>query len=276
MTLAWAAAVLGAGAAAALALRHLRSRFEHFRTRVLGYLRDTHPDFRVARLTPTGAVVRVAGMKVHLDLASLFRRLHGRADPAALDQVADGIRAHLPVPTAPPFARVRDHILPLLKPATFVDLSRRYPPPLHLVTQPFPEGLAVVYVVEGFHQITYVTEGMVGSWEIAAEDLYRLALTNLRRHTLHLLQEIGGPRAVYEHLDGFEASRILVPELVTPAVVGEALAAIPDEHLLLIADRQEGDRLAREAQAAYARAAAPLAPAVFRLSGAPLVPEVIS
>lgn len=259
-----------------LALWALRRQFLRVRAQALASLRGRHPDLTVVGETPEGAIVRLAGVEVRLDLASFFRRSGGRADPAALDRLVDEIRAALPPPQPPPLQRVRGHLLPLIKPAAFVALYRRYPPALQLTAQPFAEALAVIYAIEGFHQITYVTDGMLRTWELSAEELHRLALANLRRRTVHLLEELGGPRTIYESLDGFEATRILVPDLVTPLDLEPAVAAIPHEHLLLIAGRDGAARLAGEAAAAFARARFPLTPAVFRLGEASLVPDVLS
>jgi hypothetical protein len=280
VTVLWAAGPWGLALAAPLlggaALWVLRRRFERFRAETLALLRSHHPDIEMVQETPEGAILSVAGVEVRLDLASLYRRWRGRVHPDAVDRLAGEIRAGLPPLQPPALARVRPHLLPLIKPQTFVTLYDRYPSAFHLVARPFAENLAVVYAAEGVHQITYVTEGIREAWSLPPDQLHAIALANLRRRTVHLLEELGGPRTVYEHLDGFEAARILTPDLITPSDLAPAVAAIPHEHLLLVAGREEAPRLAAEAAAAHQGAKFPLSPAVFQLGEASLAPLVLS
>ncbi len=254
----------------------VRRRYDRFTAWAVEHVRSAHPDLAVQGVTAHELSGRLAGVPVRLDLAALFRRMRGRLDAPALDGVVDAMRAALPPPTPPPLASVRGAVLPLLKPAAFAALYHRYPPGLRLVARPFADGLVVVYVLLGFQQLLYVTVGACQVWDIDPDELHRLALENLRRRTERLLSALGGPRRIYAHLDGFEAARILIPDLVAPPDVREALWAVPDEHLLLVGDGGEAGRLAREAAAAFAAARRPLSPAVFRLREAALVPEVVS
>ena len=254
----------------------LRLRIGRFRHEALALLRSRHPDIEAVEESPEGAILRVAGIVVRLDLASLYRPWRGRAGAEAVDRLAGELRAILPPPHPPPLARVRPHLLPLIKPAEFVALYNGYPPDFHLVARDFAEVLAIVYAVEGFHQITYLTEGIRRAWDLPADDVHAIALANLRRRTAHLLEELGGPRRVYEDLDGFEASRILTPDLITPSGLDPVVAAIPHEHLLLVAPRAEASGLADRAAAAYKGAKYPLSPAVFQLGEASLTPLVLS
>jgi hypothetical protein len=254
----------------------LRWRFGPFRAEVLSLLRSRHPDIAMVRETPEGAILRVAGVEVRLEVVSLYRRWRGRARPDAVDGLAGAIRADLPPIRPQALTSVRPHLLPLIKPQSFIALYDHYPSAFRLAVRRFAEGLAIVYAAEAVHQITYVTGAMLEAWGLPADQLHAIALANLRRRTAHLLEELGGPQTVYEHLDGFEAARILVPELVTPPALQPALAAIPHEHLLLIAAADEAPRLAREAAAAHQGAKFPLSPAVFQLGEGSLAPLVLS
>jgi len=254
----------------------LWARYRRFRAAVLARLRTAHPDVRVVRTVPGGLLLDLAGVRGRLDLVGLWRFTRGRGAEAAVDATLDRVRAALPPPRPAPLALVRDRLLPLLKPAAVAATLRRYPPAYHPVTRPFPEGLAVLYVVEGFHQVTYVTAAMTAAWGTDADELHTLALENLRRRTRHVLEELGGPQRAYDHLDGFDATRILVPDLVVPPGIARPVMAIPDEHCLLVGDETERDALRAHAAAAYARADAPLTPALFRPGDAPDRPIVVS
>ncbi len=254
----------------------LRRRVAAFRSEALALLRSRHPDIAVVEETSGGAILRVAGMVVRLDLASLYRPWRGRAGAGAVDRLAGELRAELPPPHPPPLARARPHLLPLIKPKDCVAVYDRYPPAFHLVARSFAGELTIVYAIEGVHQITYLTEGIRQAWDLPADDVHAIALANLRRRTVHLLQELGGPRTVYEHLDGFEASRILTPDLITPPGLDPAVAAIPHEHLLLVAPGAKASDLAARAAAAHKGAKFPLSPAVFQLGEASLAPLMLS
>lgn len=261
--------LIAALTAVLLALVWLQRRFLQFRGEALEYLTRVHPDIEVSRLTPTGALARLAGIEVHLDLASMFRRLRGRSGASGLDDLIRDVRNALPTPAPPPLALMRARILPMLKSASFVERYSFYPAGLRPAAGPFAAALTLVYAVEGIHHITYVTEGMLEAWGLSMEDLHTEALSNLRERTSHLLEEIGGTRNSYRNLDGFEAARILVHDLVTPEGIADPIAGIPDEHTLLLAPRVEQERLRAEVEELFRSAQIPLTPIIFTLQGGP-------
>lgn len=244
-------------------------RFADARADVLAYLKSAAPDISIEALTDAGFRARVLGAEIDVDLASLLRqRTRGTADRAWLEQVVAGLRARVPLPKTPPFALARDRIVPQVKPASYVELFEHYPEPQRLVWQPLAPGMAVTYVIAGVHQTTAVTRQAAAAWGTTAGDLHALAIANLRARTQHLLEELGGPRARYEHLDGFDATRILTADLITPHGVTDPLIAIPEESVLLIGSMSARASLQAEADARYAAAARPLSPALFRLGPA--------
>lgn len=266
-------AVLAATTGAALVLRTYR-RFMHARDGLLARVRTTAPEMTVRHMTDIGFAADVLGAAVDVDLASLLR-----ARPAAVpedewfDQIIDRIRAQVPAPHPAPLALVRDRIMPLLKPMTYVTLFERYPPALRLAWRSFGEDVAVTYVIAAVDRRTTVTMGMLETWETDAEILYGLAVANLRKQTEHILAEIGGPRARYEHLDGFDATRILVADLVTPQDIDDPIMAIPEEMALLIVPASERRALEAEVGTRHAVSTRPLTPVLFRLSGTTPVPK---
>src|SRR5256712_10175407 len=82
----------------------------------------------------------------------------------------------------------------------------------------------------------------------------------------HILDEIGGPRAEYVSLDGFDAARLLVADLLVPAGVVDPLLAIPHEHACLIAPTADRHHIARRAQRMFETARVPLTPRLYRPS----------
>ncbi len=244
-------------------------RFAAVRARLVTYLGQAAPEMTVRALTAVGFVATILGSEVTVDLATLARRRpRGLAEPHWFDQVVDGIRARVPVPEVPPYPLVADRLMPLLKPSHYVAIFAGYPSPLRLVWRPLVGDLAVTYVIAGTHQHTLVTAGMVQVWTVSLETLHGQAVENFRKQTAHLLEEIGGPRARYEHLDGSDATRILVADLIVPPEIADPVIAIPEETVLLIAPADEHATLAAEAAARYAASTRPVSPLMFRPSAA--------
>lgn len=257
-----ALAALGAVAWAYRAFTARRARF-------LAHLQRLAPEITVRRLTEVGFVAGVLGSNVTVDLVTLGRRRpRGMPEPAWFDQVLAGIRSQVPVPQAPPYALVMDRVLPSLKPASYAALFEHYPPALHLVQRALDDDVTVTYVVVGRHERTLVTTSTLEAWRVEPDALHAQAVANLVAQTLHLLDEIGGRRARYEHLDGLEATRILVADRLIPADIPDPVIAIPEETVLLIAPGHERVLLAAEAAARYAASHRPISPRLFRLSHA--------
>ncbi len=248
-------------------------RFLRTRGRLLSYLREAAPELIVRTLTATGFTAVVLGNEVTLDLASLLRRRR-RAMPERewFDQVLEAIRAQAPVAPLPPYALVIDRVLPLLKPEAYARVFERYRPALHLAWRPLPGGIAVTYVIAGRHQRTVITAGALETWQIDMETLHTQAVTNLRAQTAHLLEEIGGRRARYEHLDGADATRILVADLIVPREIADPVIAIPEETVLWIAPVAGRASLAAEAESRHAASTRPISPLLFRASALGPVP----
>ncbi len=260
-------------AAAALLMGSYR-RFGRTRQRLLAHLQRTAPEITVRHATDIGFVADVLGAEVNVDLASLLRRRAAAvAEEAWFDRVIDGIRAQVPEPKLAPFPLVADRVMPLLKPMAYVEIFERYPPALRLAWRSLAPGVAVTYVITAMDRRTTITAGMLQAWNTTVGALHALAVENLRKHTEHILGEIDGPRARYEHLDGFDATRILVTDLVVPGGITDPLIGIPEESVLLIAPASAQDRLAAETAAQHASSARPLSPRLFRPS--PAGPAVI-
>lgn len=248
-------------------------RFTGARAQVIAYLEAAAPEIAIEALTDTGFRARVLGSAVDVDLATLLRRRgRGTPDQVWLDHVLAGIRARVPLPEPPPFALIRERILPQVKPLAYVEIFDRYPDLQRLVWRPLAPGIAVTYVIAALHQTTAITRQALTVWGTSPGDLHDLAIANLRAQARRLLEELGGPRARYEHLDGFDATRILIADEVVPKDLLDPLVAIPEESVLLAAPSSERDALQAEAAARYAAAARPLSAVLFRLGPAGPVP----
>lgn len=257
-------AALGAGAFA-----WSYRRFGTGRGRLIDYMRAAAPEMTVIGLTDVGFSVQVLGITIDVDLATLARtRPPGLNETRWYETVIDGIRAQVPAPSVAPYALVEDRLMPLLKPTTYVALFERYPPALRLAWRPFPSDVAVTYVIAAADRRTAVTSAMLEVWGIDAETLHERSVQNLRKQTAHLLAELGGPRTRYEDIDGYDATRILVADLIVPPDMPDPLVAIPEETVLLVAPLSDRAALAGEAASRLSASARPLSARLFRLSPA--------
>ncbi len=258
---------------AAMAAMATRIGFTRFRRRVRAYLACT-ADIEWRHDTPTGAVVAVSSYALEADLLSTYvYRLRRRADEAVLlGELTAALRARVPPVSPPPLPLVRDHIFPLLKRTASLSPGEGYVAENRVARRVLDDDLSIVYVIEGQHRFTFVTEGMPAAWGVDAGGLHDLATGNLRVRTQHVLEEIGGPRTEYLSLDGLDAARMLVADLIIPAGLEQPLLAIPHEHACLIASATQRDQLAAKAAAMFATALAPLTPRLYRLTAKGPVP----
>ncbi|HET8679337.1 MAG TPA: hypothetical protein VFM39_04400, partial [bacterium] len=253
-------AALGAGLFA-WSYRRLRTT----RAQLVDYLRTAAPEITVLSPTGVGFRAQVLGTAVDVDLATLARRRPARlTDAQWFDAVIDGIRAQIPTPAVAPYPLVEDRLMPLLKPAAYVALFERYRPALRLAWERFASDLAVTYVIAAADRRTTVTSAMLEAWGIKTGALHKRAMDNLRKQTVHLLTELGGPRARYEHIDGYDATRILVADLIVPVDIADPLVAIPEETVLLVAPSSDRSALAAESARRHTGSARPLTPLIFR------------
>ncbi|HEU4797395.1 MAG TPA: hypothetical protein VFT63_00625 [bacterium] len=254
---------VAAGLLVAWALRFLQV-FLRLRNRLRAAL-ETTPDIRVAGYTLSGMRVTVSGYPLRtVLLKELFR-------PATVGEIFDALRAQVPAMRIPPFGLVRDRIFPVLKHTTTLPPGTGYIAENRILRVPFDEAIVVAYAIEGQFQITYVTEGMLSRWALTQDALHALALDNLRAKTEHVLAEIGGPRQEYSALDGFDAARLLVADLIIPPGVTDPLLAIPHEHALLVDEGADADALRERAVSALQGASLPLTSHLYRwTSGGPV------
>ncbi|MGH2398858.1 MAG: hypothetical protein ACRDF6_03355 [bacterium] len=243
---------VAAGVLLAWGLRVLR----RLRNRVRASLEST-PDIRVTGHTVTGINVTVSGHPRTIPLLDLLR-------PGAAEEIADRLRTRVPAMSIPPFALVRDRVLPVLKHTTTLPPRTGYIAENRILRVPFDDAIVVAYIIEGQFLVTYVTEGMLVRWTLDAAELHTLALANLRTKTAHILDEIGGPREEYAALDGFDAARLLVADLLIPPAITDPVLAIPHEHALLIDDRAHSDALRERAARARRGASLPLTTQLYR------------
>ena len=268
----WAAALLMTVLVAAVMVHR---GFVRFRGRVRASLTQT-ADIQWVRDTAAGMVCAVLGYNLEIDLLSTYAvRWRRRLSEAALfEELAAALRQQVPPVVPPPFPLVRDRVIPLLKRTAALPPLTGYVHENRMVRRTLDDQISIVYVIEGHHRMTLVTEAMPEAWQITLDELQQLAVRNLRARTRHILDEIGGPRAEYVSLDGFDAARLLVADLMVPAGVVDPLLAIPHEHACLIAPTAERHQIARRAQSMFETSRVPLTSRLYRPSPSGPVPDL--
>ncbi len=260
----WAATLLMTVLVAAVVVRQ---GFVRFRRRVRAYLTQT-ADIQWVRDTAAGMACAVLGYNLEIDLLSTYAvRWRRRLSEAALfEELTAALRQQVPPVVPPPFPLVRDRVIPLLKRTAALPPPMGYVHENRIVRRTLDDQISIVYVIEGHHQTTLVTEAMPEAWQITRDELQRLGVGNLRARTRHILDEIGGPRAEYVSLDGFDAARLLVADLLVPAGVIDPLLAIPHEHACLIADAANRRQLAARTEEMFRTARLPLTRRLYQLT----------
>jgi hypothetical protein len=154
------------------------------------------------------------------------------------------------------FGELRDRILPMLVPSVGG-------PPGHTVSQAFVEGLSIAYAIDSDRTIAYIPQGQFESWTISLDELHETALANLvaRSSALeaHAAQdEEGGVNLIlFQKLDGYDASRLLLPTLhdrLREYLGSPFCAGVPNRDILLCFrnDEKSVQRLHKQIKADYA------------------------
>lgn len=255
--------------AAGVAIIRSSIGFLRFRARLRAALEAT-PDIRWRRWTGRGAAVTVSGYALELDLIPtyLHLRLRRPGEQTLYGDLADALRGRVPPGSVPPLLLVRDRILPVLKAHGTLPPTRGYVAENLFARRPLDDDVTIAYVIEGQFRMTYVTDSMLAIWDLDGAALHALALENLRALTRHLLEEIGGPRREYAALDGYDAARLLVADLLIPPGIADPVISVPHEHLCLIAPAERARELRAAARHAYREAAFPLTTALYRWTAA--------
>jgi len=207
-----------------------------FADHVARLLADRHPVFTLGRSSESELLVN--GRR--LDVENL-RRLVLQA-PERGDEIVDQYLSHLfendpgSVSTLP-WEIARSMVMPRIHhDAIFERLERE------LVAHiPFVNDTAVLFVIDLPHMTVSITTEQVIKWGIDADTLDRVARENLAAISdemdVRLVEsKEGGRAAVLSHRDGYDASRLLLPNLyeaLAPELGGDFLVSAPARDLFV-------------------------------------------
>ncbi len=216
-------------------------------------IREALPDCDIA-VGEGRLVVERKGRLQHFDLARLA--VAYRQAPAELDvlmsNLVSAVAAPPPERTLSDFERLRSRILPMLKPAGLIREAERRGLP-RPASRPFLGDLIVTYVIEEPQRLVYLNENHLERWTIGAQHLHEAALPNLQKRTVERARftisgDANQPLIVAASGDGFDATRILLPELLDNwqrHMPGTLLLAVPHRDLLLAFSNDDSDVVER-------------------------------
>ena len=213
-----------------------------FSVRVNGHVASLENLYRISRLKPGDLQHQIERWAVEL-----LRASEGTPDrEASFDEIADRLLPML-MPAEVLGAEADD---PLAAPV--MDMSgpaaRRGKPgskaPVDtLVTQPLVAGLRVAYVIDGDRTIAYVPWDALKRWEIDVDRLHERAIANLVRQSesmnAHAAKDADSGEinlVLFQSLDGFDASRLLLPNLherLRDHLGSPFVAAVPNRDILV-------------------------------------------
>jgi uncharacterized protein YtpQ (UPF0354 family) len=170
------------------------------------------------------------------------------------------------------FSEAKDSLMPLLKPRFALRTLDETP-----AQTGFPADLAVVYAVDRERDFTVVTPADVQRWGRSLGEIHQLALANLSRQTNGqdwlLCEPVGGEKLCgWASEDGYDATRIIVPELrrqIEKEYGGPAVYAMPMEHVSIalsfqVATRENTEQALRlKVRQDFSMADNPVSPELF-------------
>ena len=212
-------------------------------------------------------LLRVRGQETPMSLHEIHRRC--QAFPAAFPKTVEQLLAEiddigLDRLEDHEFGAVAQDLMPQVRSRDWVAAKGLFGDAA-LVSMPFGEDLAIVYVIDDPRSMTFVCRGHLKRWHRGVEDVHHLATSNLRRRAGSAVLPVpsAGAPVLLQTGDGYDAARVLLLPLDQ-----QLLVAMPERDVLWLA-REEGQDLSRLEQQAQAMAAAsshPISDHVYRLA----------
>jgi len=134
------------------------------------------------------------------------------------------------------FEQVQERILPMV-----LSQNSHDPEASVMISQPLVPGLQIAYALDSDRTISYIPQPLFKRWKLELDDLHETAMTNLvsRSEAINAQaaqDEKGIYLILFQTLDGFDASRILLPTLhdrLREHLGSPFAAAIPHRDILL-------------------------------------------
>lgn len=184
-----------------------------FQTRVLSLLRELYPDKAFSESDDPLTIVFDRQTLGLTNIRSNFL-LTSQAEGDFRDIVSEhfqNILAGLSLPGRDElnWERSKTLLKPQLMPKEFVEK-------IPLVSRPFGDEIVLGFVIDSEKAYSYVSKTDVDRWGVDEQEIHDAALDNLNETSKGMeLQVFPGPNAfaVVNSMDGFDAARIILPEL---------------------------------------------------------------
>ncbi len=211
-----------------------------FADQVASMLASLHPDFDLQRMGPLELVVN--GRR--LDLENL-RRLVRQAPDRGVEIVAQYLD-HLfetdPAMAATfPYEIARQMVMPRIH---HVSIFERLSAEM-VAHVPFVNDTVILFVIDLPNMTVSITTEQMVRWGVDSDDLDIVARENLAAHSSEMdirfvESKEGGRAALVTHRDGYDASRLLLPNLyesLAPELGGDFLVAAPARDMFVAISR---------------------------------------
>ena len=256
---------------------------EQFMEAVRLRIASKYPSVKITSELDYGFECEVDGSNISLFLDSAYADYLGR--PRELTSIIDHlVRAMLleRVDEFVPWAEAKHRIYPSLKPEGYFDCIRQMQEGDavvdNMITFEWQKGLRIVMVLDFERSMRFVRKEELETWQISPEELREQAMKNLAAKTGPLWEPVldrarKSKMVRFAAMDGYDASRILLPDLPdrsSRALDSEKIAVVIPIRDLLMAFPYTNDgtdqRLKQETEKQYAQGNHPVSPDIFILT----------
>lgn len=252
---------------------------EQFVQQVIEVVRDKFPAAQVARGEQPFSI-KINGQVATLE--NLYRSTALHPDKAS-ELIQQWMLELLRVAEGPPdlhagYEELADRIMPMLLREDQQNMGQP------MVVEPLLPGLMIAYAVDGPRSLWYVTQSVFDRWKINLDDMHEKALENLVGRSdaiaAHAGQDPDGSinLILFQTMDGFDASRILLPTLhdrLREHLGSPFIAGIPNRDILLCFrdDKETVERLSQQIQTDFKQMPHPISDGLLLVTPDGIAPK---
>jgi hypothetical protein len=207
---------------------------------------------RIVRSTPSGPVVIEQGLITHFvglkALGARYRDAQGTAKALWLERMLVALR---PIPKGSRKEHLRGRLLPRLRTSMAIEQQRTErliveqmhglaAPDMLLAHKPWLGGISTLLAYEMAEEAVDVAEVHLKSWGLGFDEAFNMALEGLRSRPPPKALEVAPGLYASTAADGFDAARLLLPELWTSLEVkGSLVAMAPHQDALFLTGSED-------------------------------------
>jgi len=199
------------------------------------------PGIEVLGLGDLTLHLRVNGMDITSDISAFYGLYSDAPDQllAVLQTLLESLIDTSPDRREANPAVLVKRVMPMLKPLALLDEVRRRHLPT-LIYRPLAGDIMTTYVVDEGQSVVYLNQDHAARWGVDEATLYDRALKNLRRKPWRPEPGVLGRGReailIFNGGDGFDATRLLLPELFAPfaaSLPGNLVIGVPSRDFLI-------------------------------------------